>query len=79
VLNASATGRPSIFYVAHVLWRHRRTQQVVMPPVAIQRILFPVVLLIGRVLGKYKGHSWPGCPETCPGAPLSAPTITVNE
>ena len=71
VLNASATDRPSIFYLAHVLWRHRRTQAVVRPPVAIQRILFPAVLLIGRVLGKYKGQSWPGCPETCPGAPLS--------
>ena len=71
VLNASATDRPSIFYLAHVLWRHRRTHAVVRPPVAIQRILFPAVLLIGRVLGKYKGQSWPGCPETCPGAPLS--------
>lgn len=71
VLNASATKRPSIFYLAHVLWRHRRTQAVTTPPVAIQRILFPVVLLIGRVLGKYKGQAWPGCPETCTGAPLS--------
>ena len=75
VLNASATDRPSIFYLAHVLWRHRRTQAVVRPPVAIQRILFPAVLLIGRVLGKYKGQSWPGCPETCPGAPLSEAAI----
>ena len=64
VLNASATNRPSIFYLAHLLWRHRRTQRVVTPPVAIQRILFPVVLLIGHVLGKYKGQAWPGCPET---------------
>jgi quercetin dioxygenase-like cupin family protein len=75
VLNASATGRPSIFYLAHVLWRHRRTQGVVTPPVAIQRILFPMVLLIGRVLGKYKGQGWPGCPETCTGAPLSEAAI----
>ena len=75
VLNASATKRPSIFYLAHVLWRHRRTQAVAMPPMAIQRILFPVVLLIGRVLGKYKGQGWPGCPETCNGAPLSEAVI----
>jgi len=79
VLNASATDRPSIFYLAHVLWRHRRTQAVVRPPVAIQRILFPVVLLIGRVLGKYKGQSWPGCPETCPGAPLSEAATAERE
>lgn len=75
VLNASATSRPSIFYLAHILWRHRRTQAVMIPPVAIQRILFPVILLIGRVLGKYKGHAWPGCPETCTGAPLSEAAI----
>jgi len=79
VLNASATDRPSIFYLAHVLWRHRRTQAVVRPPVAIQRILFPAVLLIGRVLGKYKGQSWPGCPETCPGAPLSEAATAERE
>ncbi|HET8826360.1 MAG TPA: cupin domain-containing protein [Terriglobales bacterium] len=75
VLNASATNRPSIFYLAHVLWRHRRTQAVARPPVAIQRILFPVVLLLGRLLGKYKGEGWPGCPETCTGAPLSEAAI----
>ena len=28
VLNASATGRPSIFYMAHVLSRHRHTQAI---------------------------------------------------
>lgn len=71
VLNSGASARPSIFYLAHVLWRHRRTQGVVRPPVFVQRILFPVVLLIGRVLGKYKGQGWPGCPEGCTGAPLS--------
>jgi len=71
VLNASATNRPSIFFLAHVLWRHRRTQRVVTPPVSIQRVLFPVVLLIGHILRKYKGQGWPGCPETCTGAPLS--------
>ena len=79
VLNASANNRPSIFYLAHVLWRHRRTQRVAMPPATIQRILFPVVLLLGRVLGKYKGQSWPGCPEACPGAPLSEAAIAVNK
>lgn len=75
VLNASATNRPSIFYLAHVLWRHRHTQAVVTPPLAVQRILFPVVLLIGRVLGKYNGQDWPGCPENCTGAPLSEAAV----
>ena len=69
VLNAS-NGRPPIFYLAHVLWRHRDTQLLSIPPPAIQRILLPVVLIIGRSLGKYRGSSWPGSPESCPGAPL---------
>jgi hypothetical protein len=69
VLNAGTSGRPSIFYLAHVLWRHRHTQTVLVPPVAIQRIVFPLVLLVGHILGKYRGSSWPGSPESCRGAP----------
>lgn len=70
VLNASSSGRPSIFYLAHVLWRHRHTQVVQTPPAAVQRIVFPLVLLIGRVLGKYRGDSWPGSPASSTGAPM---------
>ena len=70
VLNASSNGRPSIFYLVHVLRRHRDTQLLSAPPPAIQRIVFPVVLFIGRILGKYRGSNWPGSPESCPGAPL---------
>ena len=69
VLNAS-NGRPPIFYLAHVLWRHRGTQLMAVPPQPIQRIVFPIVVLIGHMLGKYSGSSWPGSPESCPGAPL---------
>jgi len=69
VVNASESGRPSVFYMAHVLWRHRHTQAVAMPPRVVQRIVLPVVLLVGRVLGKYRGDNWPGSPGSCPGAP----------
>ncbi len=69
VLNASPSGRPSIFYLAHVLWRHRDTQLLVQPPPILQRILFPLILLVGRILGKYRGDDWPGSPASCPGAP----------
>jgi quercetin dioxygenase-like cupin family protein len=69
VLNAGAAGKPSIFYLAHVLWRHRHTQTALVPPVAIQRIVFPMILLVGHILGKYRGSSWPGSPESCTGAP----------
>jgi len=70
VLNATDNGRPSIFHLAHVLWRHRDTQLMAVPAPAIQRIVLPVVLFIGRILGKYRGSNWPGSPESCPGAPL---------
>ncbi len=69
VLNASPSGRPSIFYLAHVAWRHRHTQSFAMPPRAIQRIVFPLILFVGRILGKYRGDNWPGSPASCPGAP----------
>ena len=69
VLNASPSGRPSIFYLAHVLWRHRHTNAIMVLPRAVQKIVFPLVLLIGRVLGKYRGDDWPGSPASCTGAP----------
>lgn len=69
VLNASTSGRPSIFYLAHVLWRHRRTQAVALPPKAVQRMVFPLILLLGTALGKYRGTAWPGSPASCTGAP----------
>ena len=70
VLNASPNGRPSFFYLAHVLWRHRDTQLLAAPPRPIQRIVFPLILLSGRILGKYRGANWPGPPESCTGAPF---------
>lgn len=70
VINAGEAGkRPPMFYLAHVLWRHRRTQVIVAPPFAVQRIVFPLVLLVGHLLGKYRGDGWPGAPSSCPGAP----------
>jgi hypothetical protein len=51
------------------LWRHRHTQAIMVPPRAIQRIVFPLVLLLGHMLGKYRGDRWPGSPKSCTGAP----------
>ena len=69
VLNASPSGRPSIFYLAHVAWRHRHTQGLATPPRAIQQIVFPLIIFVGCILGKYRGDNWPGSPASCPGAP----------
>ena len=72
VLNAGPPNRPPIFYMAHVLYRHRKTQLALVVPRAVQRILFPIVALLGTVLGKYRGTAWPGCPSRCTGAPLAS-------
>jgi mannose-6-phosphate isomerase-like protein (cupin superfamily) len=72
VINASNSGRPSLFYVAHVLQRHRHTQELRAVPAVIRKVVFPAVLLIGRILGKYRGDNWPGSPASCPSAPEAA-------
>jgi quercetin dioxygenase-like cupin family protein len=69
VVNSAPSGKPSLFYIAHVAWRHRRTQALAVPPRPIQRVLFPVIVTLGHILGKYRGNDWPGSPASCPGAP----------
>lgn len=75
VLDAGPPNRPPIFYMAHVLYRHRKTQLTPFIPRAMQRVLLPIVVLVGTILGKYRGTNWPGCPSRCTGAPLSSPAI----
>lgn len=69
VMNAGARDRPSLFYLAHVALRHRRTQAVLIMPRPLQAILFPLVVALGTLLGRYRGTAWPGCPARCTGAP----------
>lgn len=66
VLNSGpAADRPPIFYIAHVMWRYRRTQGVLLMPRPIQSILWPLLVLIGTMLGRYRGTDWPGVPDRC--------------
>jgi len=71
VANAGPEGRPPLFYIAHVLRRHRATQSALVIPLPLQAILFPLVVGLGTLLGKYRGTDWPGCPARCTGAPLA--------
>ena len=68
VVNAGPADRVPFFYMAHVAYRHRRTQRIAAIPLTVQRVVFPVVVFVGWLLGKYRGDSWPGAPGTCPGA-----------
>ena len=70
LVNANPGGPPSFFHMAHLLWRHRHTHAVMTPPLIIQRLLLPLVIGLGWLLGKYSGTDWPASPASCPGAPL---------
>jgi mannose-6-phosphate isomerase-like protein (cupin superfamily) len=76
VLNAGPDGRPPLFYMAHLLLRHRHTQTVLFVPQPIQAALFRVIVTVGTLLGRYRGDSWPGCPSRCAGAPFAAEELT---
>ena len=69
VMNAGSAGRPSLFYLAHLVLRHRRTQAALVMPPAIRTVVFRAVVAIGTLLGRYRGTDWPGCPARCTGAP----------
>ena len=71
VANASPNGRPSLFYLAHVALRHRKTQTVLVMPRPLQAVLFRTAVALGTLLGRYKGSDWPGCPDRCLGAPMA--------
>jgi quercetin dioxygenase-like cupin family protein len=68
VANAGQAGRMPLFYVAHVMYRHRRTQRLAAIPWAVLRVMLPAIVLVGWLLGKYRGDAWPGAPQSCPGA-----------
>ena len=72
VMNSGPAKRPPLFYIAHLAWRHRKTQTVLIAPRWIQAVLFPAVVLVGTLLGRYRGTEWPGCPDRCQAAPLAA-------
>lgn len=69
---ATAANRPPMFYMAHALHRHRHTQLALVIPRPVQRVLFPIIIWLGSMLGKYRGTDWPGCPARCTGAPLTS-------
>jgi quercetin dioxygenase-like cupin family protein len=69
VINSGPVDRPPLFYIAHVLWRHRHTQTALLIPRALQSVMLPLIVAIGTLLGRYRGTDWPGAPSRCSGAP----------
>jgi mannose-6-phosphate isomerase-like protein (cupin superfamily) len=61
ILNASASGRPSLFHIAHLSLRHP-SQRISPAPAWVDRILFRVIVAIGTLVGAYPAAGWPGAP-----------------
>jgi len=70
VVNSGPAERPSLFYMAHVVWRHRRTQRMILMPRPIQAVVIPLIVMVGTLLGRYRGTNWPGSPAKCRDAPF---------
>lgn len=70
LVNSSPTGKPSFFYLAHLLWRHQKTHALIHPPRFLQNIAIPIIVFVGWLLGRYQGDRWPACPTSCTGAPV---------
>lgn len=51
VLNAGPERRPPMFYMAHVLHRQRHKQLALVIPRPVRRVLFPIIILLGSMLG----------------------------
>jgi quercetin dioxygenase-like cupin family protein len=71
VLNSGPANRPPLFYMAHLAWRHRKTQAVLLAPRWARAIVVPLIVLVGTILGRYRGTEWPGCPARCAPAPVA--------
>ena len=57
-------GRPGLFDVAFLVTRYRTEFALLEIPAAVQRIVFPVVYLVGAILGKHKKFA--GSPPPIP-------------
>ena len=53
IINASASGRPSPFYIAHLSLRHP-SQRLSPAPAWVDRIVFRIIVAIGTVVGAYR-------------------------
>ena len=63
ILNASASGRPSLFHIAHFSLRYP-SQRLSPAPAWVDRILFRIIVAIGTLAGAYPASGWPGAPKT---------------
>jgi quercetin dioxygenase-like cupin family protein len=53
-MKSTRKGRPDIFDAAYLTRRYQTEYAMLAIPAPVQRIVFPIVVLIGTLLGKYK-------------------------
>jgi hypothetical protein len=56
-MKRSGGKRPGLFDVAFLLTRYRSEFAMLEIPAAVQRLLFPVLLVVGRLLGQYRRYA----------------------
>jgi quercetin dioxygenase-like cupin family protein len=60
-MRATGGDRPRMFDAAYLLTRYRTEFGMAVPPAPVQRVLFPIVLAVGRLLGHHRRFA--GAPE----------------
>ena len=50
-------GRPELFDAAFLAWRYRSEYAMVEIPMAVQRVVFPLLVAVGRLLGRYRRYA----------------------
>jgi quercetin dioxygenase-like cupin family protein len=60
-MRATGGKRPRLFDVAYLLTRYRTEFGMAVPPRPVQRVLFPIVVTVGRLLGWHRRFD--GAPE----------------
>ena len=66
-MKQSGGKRPGLFDVAFLLTRYRSEFAMLQIPAVVQRLLFPILLVVGRLLGKYRRYADapPAAHENC--------------
>ncbi len=57
-------GRPDLFDAAFLAWRYRREYRMLDIPAFVQTYVFPIVVVIGSLLGKYRKFANAPAPRT---------------
>jgi hypothetical protein len=56
-MKSTGKGRPGIFDAAYLTTRYRSEFAMLVIPAPVQRIVFPIVILLGRMLGRYAKYA----------------------